>query len=176
MGQHFKIDEAERSPTLHIGDITLPGLAKTMAQREAKLQKEIEQGLIAQRQTFYDCLVEGAYHVFALQKAVEQAQRTAAAPESTQNLLRSTEIVKNRLVRWLKENGVEIENPTGQILDENLLPLVEVQDWDEPGDNRQDIVKETIKPIIKLRDGRIHQGQVIGLPATQLSATQPKGK
>ena len=165
MNEPFEINEEERSDAPNMDNISLPRIAKTAAQSELRAQKTAEDSIIAQQQSFWEQLVNAAYHVFTLQRALEQAKTILLQDESNKYVLRGIEISENKLVRWLEENGIEIEDPTGQILDMRLHQLVEVEDWSAPGATAYDTVKETIKPIVRISGGQIRLGQVIGEPA-----------
>jgi len=165
MNKPFEINEEERSDAPNVEDVTLPRIAKTAAQSELRAQKTAEDSIIAHQQSFWEQLVNAAYHIFTLQRALEQAKAILLQDESNKYALRGIEISKNKLFRWLEENGVEIEDPTGQILDKRMEQLVEVEDWSAPGNTAYDTVKETIKPIVRISGGQIRLGQVIGEPA-----------
>ena len=174
MDRHFEINEEERPHAPSVDDVTLQGIAKTVAHHELRVQEEAVTQIVAQQHAFYDRLVDGAYHLFSLEKTLQQAKKVLIARGGDSSLLRGVESSKNRLVRWLAENGVEIENPTGRILDDELLQLVEVEDWSAPGDVKQDMVKETMQPVIHVCNGQIRPGRVIGVPGNPSQSSPPE--
>lgn len=158
MKPEFEISE-QLKPLPRGMDHVIPAIeGATIIKKRVAQKEQLEAMLGKEKEKENNLLGQLATYVFLMERALERFEEPLIKND-LKNVFREFRVLKNQMLRSLEDYGVSIEDPSGNVFDDNLEEKVDVIGWvSGEGEKR---VRETHEPIILKDNVTIKLGQVI---------------